>query len=168
MNDAQPIDPPEPGTYSVIICAECGHGIDPHGCDPGGACGVVGADGNPCQCFRSPNDIAAATPLLVSSVSTSSETSPDRCIGDLIDEYAAQVSAVFEKETRWIAQQERDLLRASIQRVRDLHRPVTGLGYREDGSYGDIDPACSTCGTDDEYAVPWPCPTIRALDGAAL
>ncbi|MFE5332919.1 hypothetical protein ACFRCG_41705 [Embleya sp. NPDC056575] len=61
---------------------------------------------------------------------------------------------------------ERDQLAAAAQRVRDLHQPIgDGLGYVDGGSdYGDIAPACSTCGTHDEYAVPWPCATIRALD----
>ena len=42
----------------VIHCPECGHGIDPHGVDPGGPCGVGDAAGNLCQCFMSPNGIA--------------------------------------------------------------------------------------------------------------
>ena len=55
-----------------------------------------------------------------------------------------------------------DLMQAWI--LRALHQPVQdGLGYLDDGSYGTISPACSTCGTHDEYAVPWPCPTARAV-----
>ncbi|QVQ51316.1 hypothetical protein J4H86_21240 [Spiractinospora alimapuensis] len=52
-----------------------------------------------------------------------------------------------------------------LDRVRDLHRPVPGQGYLPDGGYGDIAPSCSSCGTPGEYAVPWPCPTIRVVDG---
>lgn len=58
----------------------------------------------------------------------------------------------------------RDLL-AVVREVAALHQPVQdGLGELDDGSYGTISPACSTCGTHDEYAVPWPCPTARALE----
>ncbi|SDT83708.1 hypothetical protein [Gordonia westfalica] len=39
----------------VVLCPECGHGIDPHGTDPGGACGV-----GKCECMMSPNGIAYA------------------------------------------------------------------------------------------------------------
>lgn len=55
-------------------------------------------------------------------------------------------------------------LLAVVREVAALHQPVQdGLGYLGDGSYGTISPACSTCGTHDEYAVPWPCPTARAV-----
>lgn len=52
-------------------------------------------------------------------------------------------------------------LRAAIA----LHQPDPdgGTGYHPGGGYGDIDPACSTCGTSDEYAVPWPCQTYESL-----
>ena len=45
----------------VIHCPDCGHGIDPHGSDPGGPCGVGG-----CPCLMQPNGIAC---LLVRQVS---------------------------------------------------------------------------------------------------
>jgi len=52
-----------------------------------------------------------------------------------------------------------------IARARDLHQPVADrTGWRPDGTYDDINPACSSCGSADD-AVPYPCPTIRALDG---
>ena len=57
--------PPEVFTQPVIICPGCGHGIDPHGLDPGGRCGVgialdEGVRGiRTCDCLWSPNDIAA-------------------------------------------------------------------------------------------------------------
>ncbi|MER7813769.1 hypothetical protein, partial [Streptomyces sp900116325] len=56
---------------------------------------------------------------------------------------------------------------AAVARVRQLHRPVEGLGRDSDdnpGGYGLINQACTTCGTPDELAVPWPCDTIRALN----
>lgn len=64
-----------------------------------------------------------------------------------------------------LAVAERDEARARIAAVRALHRPVDGLGYLGDGTYGAMSPVCSTCGKDDEYGVRWPCPTIAALDG---
>lgn len=38
---------------NVIHCPFCGHGIDPHGIDPGGPCGTSG-----CPCLMQPNGIA--------------------------------------------------------------------------------------------------------------
>jgi len=54
-----------------------------------------------------------------------------------------------------------------IQRVRELHQPVheNAQGYDEHGNYTYINPGCSECGTFGEFTVPWPCPTIRLLDG---
>lgn len=37
----------------VIVCPDCGHGIDPHGVNPGGACG------DNCPCMMQPNGIAS-------------------------------------------------------------------------------------------------------------
>lgn len=52
-------------------------------------------------------------------------------------------------------------LRAGIEQ---LHPPVDGgLGYGLTG-YGDISPACPTCGVFDEYAESWPCPTAKLLN----
>ena len=42
----------------VLPCPDCGHGIDPHGVDPGGPCGVGDEDANPCPCLLQPNGIA--------------------------------------------------------------------------------------------------------------
>jgi hypothetical protein len=53
----------------------------------------------------------------------------------------------------------------AAQTYRDQHIPdpddPCGMGYDANipGGYGTIDPACRICGTPDEYAVPWPCPT---------
>ena len=38
----------------VLLCPDCDHGIDPHGADPGGPCGVSG-----CPCLMQPNGIAS-------------------------------------------------------------------------------------------------------------
>ena len=54
----------------------------------------------------------------------------------------------------------------ALEKVLELHQPVTdGMGFTEDG-YGGISPACSSCGTSDEYAVPYPCPTVEAITAA--
>ena len=63
---------------------------------------------------------------------------------------------------------ERDALAAKVERVRALHKSsgdaetqgYTGLGY------GYISPYCMGEVASDEYGVPWPCETIRAIDGA--
>lgn len=54
------IDPPEVFSQPIIRCPSCRHGIDPHGLDPGGICGVGDEKGKLCQCRWQPNDIAAA------------------------------------------------------------------------------------------------------------
>jgi hypothetical protein len=61
-------------------------------------------------------------------------------------------------------------LETQLAKARELHQPEPdGLGFRDkpypdgDGAYGRIDPACPTCGQHDEYAVPWPCATAKAL-----
>jgi hypothetical protein len=61
--------------------------------------------------------------------------------------------------------QVRDQLRdaqAQLAAVRALHQPVDGLGFR-DGEYT-TGTACSSCGTSDEFAVWWPCSTVRVLE----
>ena len=59
-----------------------------------------------------------------------------------------------------------EALEAALEKVLELHQPVTdGMGFTEDG-YGGISPACSSCGTSDEYAVPYPCPTVTAITTA--
>jgi hypothetical protein len=52
---------------------------------------------------------------------------------------------------------------AALEAIRQMHKPDHGMGYRNDVGYGGIDPACETCGTTDEYAVPWPCLTLKAV-----
>ena len=54
----------------------------------------------------------------------------------------------------------------ALEKVLELHQPVTdGMGFTEHG-YGGISPACGACGTSDEYAVPYPCPTVTAITTA--
>ena len=41
----------------VPICPNCGHGMDPHGVDPGGICGVGDTDSVRCPCLMTPSAI---------------------------------------------------------------------------------------------------------------
>lgn len=43
----------------TTACPNCGHGIDPHGTDPGGICGVGDENRDRCPCLLSPNAIAS-------------------------------------------------------------------------------------------------------------
>lgn len=61
MPDFDMLTPPAPFTLPVMVCPACDHGIDPHGSDPGGPCGVGNKVGQPCPCLWSPNDIALQT-----------------------------------------------------------------------------------------------------------
>lgn len=53
--------------------------------------------------------------------------------------------------------------RAALIAALELHPPTNGLqGRLPGGGYGDVSPACGMCGSD-AHAVPWPCPTVRAI-----
>ncbi|WP_433701802.1 hypothetical protein [Nocardiopsis sp. CA-288880] len=57
----------------------------------------------------------------------------------------------------------------AVARIRQIHQPDpnprSGWNSDDDPSeYGTIERACRECGATD-MAVPWPCPTIRALGG---
>ncbi|MFI6368674.1 hypothetical protein ACIBG0_38830 [Nocardia sp. NPDC050630] len=57
----QPTTEPDPFRcfgHPIVRCPDCGHGIDPHGVDPGGRCGVGDEHGVPCPCPMQPNGIA--------------------------------------------------------------------------------------------------------------
>ena len=61
-----------------------------------------------------------------------------------------------------------DAAEAALARVRELHSSsgtAESQGYDAEGEYGYIAPYCTGCEASDEYAVAWPCPTIRALGG---
>jgi hypothetical protein len=51
---------------------------------------------------------------------------------------------------------------ARVAAVRALHQPVTDRTGWTRSDYDTVNPACSACGSEDN-AVPWPCPTTRAL-----
>lgn len=42
---------------SVPLCPNCQHGMDPHGVDPGGICGVDDENRQLCQCRLTPSAI---------------------------------------------------------------------------------------------------------------
>jgi hypothetical protein len=45
-----------------------------------------------------------------------------------------------------------------------LHPPTNGAqGDRPDGTYGIVEPACTSCGDGDEHGIAWPCATVRAI-----
>jgi hypothetical protein len=50
--------------------------------------------------------------------------------------------------------------RDALETIEKMHQPVDGMGFTSSG-YGSVDSACQTCGTADEYAVIWPCLTVR-------
>ena len=57
---------------------------------------------------------------------------------------------------------------AKLEAVRALHASSgneQSQGYDAEGNYGYISPYCVGCEAFDEYAVAWPCATIRAVDG---
>ena len=58
-----------------------------------------------------------------------------------------------------------ELLQARLDKVRALHvrGPGSSVGYTDAG-YGYIEPYCAGCEASDEYAVSWPCATIRAIE----
>lgn len=72
-------------------------------------------------------------------------------------------------DTRELAEQVVDAVNA-IGRIREIHQPDPSprSGWNSDdgpSEYGTIERACRECGATD-MAVPWPCPTIRAIDGS--
>lgn len=85
--------------------------------------------------------------------SVSMEISP----AGTLDRYALIVQRVGKltpHEARQRAEAERDALSAATDRVLELHRMSDATG------------ACKHCSENDypNYEVPWPCPTVRALD----
>ena len=79
---------------------------------------------------------------------------------DLLTWFTAQLDATEARAhwdparaLRWVA---------ATRRVVAAHRQVDGQGYTDTG-YDIMPSVCATCGTFDEYGVPWPCNTLRAL-----
>ena len=60
--------------------------------------------------------------------------------------------------------------REAIERVRELHKPYEDANqhYAKDSVLYGVTIWCYECSVEqgmDEYATPYPCPTIKALDG---
>ena len=55
----------------------------------------------------------------------------------------------------------------ALEAVLTYHRTGEGSsqGYTPTG-YGDVEPYCAGCEASDEYAVAWPCPTVRRIESA--
>lgn len=55
----------------------------------------------------------------------------------------------------------------ALSAVLAYHCPGEGSsqGYTPSG-YGDVEPYCAGCEASDEYAVAWPCPTVRRIEAA--
>lgn len=94
------------------------------------------------------------------------EITPDisRCLSGLRDLQTALAPFVITELKAKLAE-----AGVAVNRVRELHQPVEGVGYDCDeddtpGSYGRIAQVCSSCGTSGKYGVRWPCPTLAALD----
>lgn len=82
------------------------------------------------------------------------------------DDHGGEVFTEGDAEFIAAARTDVPALLDALEKVLELHQPVTdGMGFTEDG-YGGISPACSSCGTSDEYAVPYPCPTVTAITTA--
>ena len=91
------------------------------------------------------------------------------CEGCECGDGAAHVAIGIE-DAEFIAHARTDVpaLAASLRAVIELHKPYPdeGMGWREDHTYGYVGIVCATCGTPDEYGVPWPCGTVRAIEAA--
>ena len=99
--------------------------------------------------------IAAANPAAVLGLLNELDTLADRL--------------AHMTEARNNARAEVERLTAQVERVRALHKSsgdaeTQGYTGRE---YGYISPYCMGEVASDEYGVPWPCETIRAIDGGA-
>lgn len=123
-------------------------------------------------CALCRNDMDALLPALVAAVGRVRDAELEQARAEvtrltaLVGQYADR--AIANGQRAEAVEQERDEARAALERVRELHRPVEGLGYDSDeGGYGHIAQVCTSCGTADEYGVRWPCPTVRAIDAQA-
>ena len=88
--------------------------------------------------------------------------------GLLGDRYGAFATALLHSAERLAeVAAERDALAASVARVRELHAPRPYA----DADLRTVSPSlpaevCGSCWMHSDSAVPYPCPTIRALDGS--
>lgn len=93
-----------------------------------------------------------------------SDAYPAKLAQAIIDDLAAVGYVVVGAKRLHELYDRVDRLTAQRDAVLALHRDVGGgRGFDGEGRYVDHPTACGACGTHDEYAVPWPCPTARAL-----
>lgn len=96
---------------------------------------------------------------------------PAKLAQALIDDLAAAGYVVVGAKRLREVYDRVDRLTTQRDAVLALHRDAgPGMGHDTPSGdyYGDFPTSCTACGTSDEYAVAWPCPTARALgvDGA--
>lgn len=84
-------------------------------------------------------------------------------------EKRAEEEALVQRNIEFAAHARTDLPRtiAALRAVLDLHKPGEGASQGYTGrDYGYIEPYCEGCEASDEYAVEWPCKTVRAISTA--
>lgn len=96
--------------------------------------------------------------------------SPTECGGALVVIETGEYGYINDDDAEFIVSARSDVpaLVAALRAVLYRHKPCPdeGMGWREDHTYGYVGAVCGACGTPDEYGVPWPCPTVRAVEEA--
>ena len=127
----------------LVVCPDCGHGIDPHGSDPGGPCAVGG-----CPCLMQPNGIAHLIEAERAELRRWKEEALPVLTG--LQELGNALGVPLgHRITGPEALRRVKELRATVARAEALHTPLTD----DDGTY---------CSSDNEA---WPCVTANALAG---
>ena len=111
--------------------------------------------------------MGAGNDLLTAIIAGRATPDDLRVIGSTLAERDGKFVAAASPAVVLALLDERDALAAKVERVRALHKSsgdaetqgYTGL------EYGYISPYCMGEVASDEYGVPWPCETIRAIDG---
>lgn len=139
----------------VIRCPECDHGIDPHGTDPGGICGVGDEHGTACECLMSPNGIASH--LFHKTLDLGLWLiAEERHKGELAAAYWRDdvLPAVRQADSGFL-----QLARQSMASLRRVHSPVRGDSWRSkpDEWY------CGHCLNGDGSPAEWPCKSAEHL-----
>lgn len=85
----------------------------------------------------------------------------NKTFAKICEEYVDEVNRFAEKV---------NANKEAIQRVRDIHKPVTSHEYKKiNGNLERVEILgcieCEETGSGREYLVKYPCPTIKALDG---
>ena len=112
--------------------------------------------------------MGAGNDLLTAIIAGRATPDDLRVIGSTLAERDGKFVAAASPAVVLALLDERDALAAKVERVRALHKSsgdaeTQGYTGRE---YGYISPYCMGEVASDEYGVPWPCETIRAIAGA--